>query len=157
MAITARPTSPVCLVFDARQCASVAGRVFKLRMTAQAKLPAGVDSQRLNTAWMIYAGSMTIFALDRRMDCAVDLLRIFGMALSAVVSALVLDGEVLPFLKIAEAVIAVGEVSSMDPKVVRNHELPGEQDQYERSDRHPQWVQYVPLHFRLPQSPIGTQ
>jgi len=75
MATTAFTSSPVCAVYDARHCASVAIRVSKIRMTPEAKFPAGIDGQklntdrrRLNTVWMIYSWSVTVFALDSRVD-----------------------------------------------------------------------------------------
>jgi hypothetical protein len=43
-------------------------------MTPQAKFSAGIDGHGLNTVWntvwMIYGGSMTVFALDSGMDRA---------------------------------------------------------------------------------------
>ena len=45
---------------------------------------------------------------------------IFFMTPSACVSALILDGKVLPVLDAAEAVIAVGEVPAMNSEVIRN-------------------------------------
>jgi hypothetical protein len=62
------------------------------------------------------------------------------MAHGAVVSALMLDGEVLPVLDTAEAVIAVSEIPAMDSEVIRNQEPPAGDDQTDHSERHPQWV-----------------
>ncbi len=70
MATTALASSPVSAVLDARHRASVAIRVPKIRMTPQAKFSAGIDGHGLNTVWMIYGGSMTVFALDSGMDRA---------------------------------------------------------------------------------------
>jgi len=50
------------------------------------------------------------------------------MTLSAGVSALILDGKILPVLEVAEAVIAVGEIPAMNAEVIRNQETPGEDD-----------------------------
>jgi len=74
MATTALASSPVSAVLDARHRASAAIRVPKIRMTPQAKFSAGIDGHGLNTVWntvwMIYGGSMTVFALDSGMDRA---------------------------------------------------------------------------------------
>ena len=120
MASTALTSAPVSAVFDARHGASVAIRITKLRMTSEAKFPAGIDGQRLNAAWMIYGRPMTVFALDCRMDRYVVQLDIFFVTLNAGVSALILDGKVLPVLDTAEPVIAVGEVSAMNSEVIWN-------------------------------------
>jgi len=50
------------------------------------------------------------------------------MTLSAGVSALILDGNGLPVIEIAEAVIAVGETPAMNAEVIRNQEPPAEDD-----------------------------
>jgi hypothetical protein len=68
MAFAALASSLVSAIFDARHCASVAIGISQLRMTPEAKLPAAIDMQSLGTAWMIYSGPMTVFALDRRVD-----------------------------------------------------------------------------------------
>jgi len=139
----------VCAIYDARHCASIAIRVSKICMTPEAKLPAGIDGQRLNAdrrrlitdrrrlntdRWrlnavcMIYRWSMTVFALDSRMGRGAIQADVFFMTLNAGVSALILDGKVLPVLEAAEAVIAVGEIPAMNSEVIRNQETPGEDD-----------------------------
>jgi hypothetical protein len=50
------------------------------------------------------------------------------MTLSAGVSALILDGKVFPVLEVAEAVIAVGEIPTMNSEVLRNQNSPAEDD-----------------------------
>ena len=120
MASTALTSAPVSAVFDARHCASVAIGISQLRMTSEAKFPAGIDGQRLNAAWMIYGRPMTVFALDCRMDRGFVQSYIFFVTLNAGVFALILDGKVLPVLDTAEPVIAVGEVSAMNSEVIRN-------------------------------------
>ncbi|MDH3578095.1 MAG: hypothetical protein OEO71_09810 [Gammaproteobacteria bacterium] len=54
------------------------------------------------------------------MDRYVVQLDIFFVTLNAGVSALILDGKVLPVLDTAEPVIAVGEVPAMNSEVIRN-------------------------------------
>lgn len=124
MASTAVTSAPVSAVFDARYCASVAIGISKLRMTSEAKFPAGIDGQRLNAAWMIHGRPMTVFALDCRMDRGVVQADIFFVTLNAGVSALILDGKVLPVLDTAEPVIAVGEVPAVNSEVIRNQKAP---------------------------------
>jgi len=89
-------------------------------MTPEAKFPAGIDGQRLNAAWVIYSGTMTVLAFDCRMDRGAVQSDIFFMTLNAGVSALILDGKIFPVLDTAEAVIAVGEVPAMNSEVIRN-------------------------------------
>jgi hypothetical protein len=72
------------------------------------------------------------------------------MTLSARVSALILDGKVLPVLDAAEPVIAVGEVPAVNPEIIRNQKAPTDDNYCDYADRHPQRVQYVPLHLRFP-------
>jgi hypothetical protein len=74
------------------------------------------------------------------------------MTLSAGVSALILDGKVLPVLETAKAVIAVREISAMNSEVIGNQKPSGDDNQSDHSDPHPQWVQYVPLHLRFPKA-----
>jgi len=50
------------------------------------------------------------------------------MTLGAGVYAPVLDGKVLPFLDIAQAVKTVSKVPSVNSEVSGNHELPGDKD-----------------------------
>jgi len=50
------------------------------------------------------------------------------MTLNAGVSALILDGKVLPVLEVAKAVIAVGEIPTMNSEVLRDQKSPGEDD-----------------------------
>jgi len=142
MAITALAAAPVCAIYDARHCASVAIRVSKICMTPEAKLPAVINRQRLNTdgrrlitdrrrlnaVCMIYRWSMTVFALDSRMGRGAIQADVFFMTLSAGVSALILDGKVFPVLEAAQAVIAVGEISAMNAEVIRDQKSPGEDD-----------------------------
>ena len=150
MANTALASSPVSAIYDARHRASVAIIVSEIRVTSQASFSARIDGQRLDTRWMIYTGSMTVFALDVLMDRAADESGVFCMTHRAVVSALKLDRKILPVLEIAEAVIAVSKIPAMNAEVIRNQESPAEDEQSDQSDRHPQWVQYVPLHLRFP-------
>ena len=128
MAFSALASSLVSAIIDARHCASVAIGISQLRMTPEAKLPAAIDMQNLGTAWMIYSGPMTVFALDGRMDRGVIQSNIFFVTLRAGVSALILDRNVLPVLDTAEAVIAVGEIPAMNSEVVRYQNPPTDGD-----------------------------
>lgn len=58
-------------------------------------------------------------------------MNIFLVAFETVFPALVLNGEVLPFLNIAKAVIAVGEVFAVHAEVIGDNNKPC--DEY-RSD-----------------------
>jgi hypothetical protein len=40
----------------------------------------------------------------------------------------VLDGEVFPFLDVAESMVIIGKTISMNAEVVRNHKGPGEKN-----------------------------
>jgi len=71
---------------------------------------------------------MAILTLDGLVARASNRLHIFFVTFGAGLSALIFDGEVLPFLNIAKAMIAVGEVPAMHAKVVRNQKGPGNQD-----------------------------
>jgi len=128
MAFSALASALVPTIIDAWHCASVAIGISQLRMTPEAKLPAAIDMQNLGTAWMIYSGPMTVFALDGRMDRGVIQSNIFFVTLRAGVSALILDRNVLPVLDTAEAVIAVGEIPAMNSEVVRYQNPPTDGD-----------------------------
>ncbi len=71
------------------------------------------------------------------------------MTFKAGFSALIFDGEVFPFLDIAEAVVPVREVLAMHAEVIRNQKYPGDEDHPHQSDGYPQWAQYMPLHVHL--------
>ena len=77
------------------------------------------------------------------------LLEIVFMTFDAEVIAPVFHRKVLPFLDIAKPVVGVGKTVAMDAEVVRNQELPGEQDQSYQCDCKPQRVQDMPLHVHL--------
>jgi hypothetical protein len=59
------------------------------------------------------------------------------MAHGAVVFALMLDGEILPVLDTAKAVIAVGEIPAMNSEIIGNQEPAADDDQTDHSERHP--------------------
>jgi hypothetical protein len=48
-----------------------------------------------------------------------------------------LDGEILPVLDTAKAVIAVSEIPAMNPEIIGNQELAAGDDQADHSERHP--------------------
>jgi hypothetical protein len=69
------------------------------------------------------------------------------MTLSAGVSALILDGKILPVLEISETVIAVGEIPAMNSEIVRNHKTPATDNDSDDCKARPQRVQYMPFHL----------
>jgi hypothetical protein len=78
------------------------------------------------------------------------------MAFEARIPALIFDRKVFPFLDIAQAVKAVGEISAMNSEVIRNKKDPCDKDACDQSDCYPQRAQYVPLHFRRPLGSFRT-
>ena len=50
------------------------------------------------------------------------------MTLETRLIALILDWKIFPFLDVAEPMIVVRETITVDTEVVRNQELPGEQN-----------------------------
>jgi len=80
---------------------------------------------------------MAILTLDGLVARASNRLHIFFVTFGAGLSALIFDGEVFPFLDIAEAVEAVGEVLTMHAEVIRNQKYPGDEDHPYQSDGYP--------------------
>jgi hypothetical protein len=92
---------------------------------------------------------MAVFALNSLVGRTAMRPRIVLVTLEAGVSALVLYGEVLPFLDIAEAMIVVGKTVAVNPKVIRHHKQLGEKNETYYPYCNPQGVQDVPLHVYL--------
>jgi hypothetical protein len=69
------------------------------------------------------------------------------MTLNAGVSALILDGKILPVLETSEAVIAVGETPAMNSEVIRNQKTPAADNNSDDCKPCPQRVQYMPFHL----------
>jgi hypothetical protein len=108
------------LVHNAHELASGAVWIVEESMTPEAKLSRLVDRKTLHVVRMIDGRAMAIFAFDRRVARRIELRNIFFVALSTGFPSLVLHGEVLPLLNIAQTMIAVSEVSAMNAEIVWN-------------------------------------
>jgi hypothetical protein len=118
-------------------------------VTPKAEFPCRVDGKILFVIRVIYSRPMAILALDRLVGRSIQLRHVFFMTFNAELSSPVLDGEIFPFLNVAQAVIAIGEVPAVNSEVIGNQKLSGYKYQTDQADRYPQRAQYIPLHRRL--------
>jgi hypothetical protein len=59
------------------------------------------------------------------------------MAFNTKLSAAMFHGKVFPFLNIAQSMIAIREVPSVNSEVIGNQKLPGYEDQTDQTDCNP--------------------
>jgi hypothetical protein len=125
-------------------------------MTSETKLSGLVDRKKFHIVRMIDGRSMAVFAFDRRMARRIEHCQVFFVTLSTGLPALVLHRKVLPFLNIAQTMIAVGKATAMNTEIIWDHKLSGNEDCTDQSNRQPQWAQHMPLHRRLLSRSNGT-
>src|SRR5690606_34074117 len=89
---------------------------------------------------------VAVLALDRRVLRTGVLLGLVVVAARAAFLAQVLHREVLPFLDVAEAIEVVGEAVAVHAEVRRDHEVPGDENHGDQSDRDPQGAEHMILH-----------
>jgi hypothetical protein len=124
-------------VFNAQKRSSVGIRVFKIGVTPEAQLSGSVERKKLNVVGVVYGRAVAVFAFDTFMSRGVEQLNIFLVAFNTGFSALVLDRKVFPLLNITKAMIAVGEIFSVDTEVIGNQNKLGDQDRSDQSDCYP--------------------
>jgi len=123
--------------FDTHQFATCTVGIFEPGVTPEAKFPGRVKRQILFVIGMIDRRSMTVFTFDRFVRRRIKLQYIFFVTFNTGFSSPVLHGKVLPLLNIAQPMIAIGEVPSMNSEVIRNEKLSGYEYQTDQSDCNP--------------------
>jgi hypothetical protein len=78
---------------------------------------------------MVYGRPVAIFALNQPVLGGTCLLNIFFVTFLTIFSALVLGLEIFPLINIAQTVKIVSETFTMDPEIIRNYKVPGDQNQ----------------------------
>ena len=144
-------------VFDTKQLTSSTIGVFEPGMTPKAEFPACVEGKKLFVIRVINGWAMTVFTFDRFMGRRIEHQHVFFMTFNTGLSSPVLNGKVFPFLYVAQAMIAIGEVPAVNSEVIGNQELSGHKDQTDQTDCDPQWAQDMPLHRHLPRRSERTE
>ena len=90
-----------------------------------------------NGPGMTRSGSVTVFTLDRFVRRNIQGRHVFGVTGHAVFPSLVFDREVLPFLDVTEAIVAVGEGLAVNAKIVGNEKYAHDQNRANHTDRYP--------------------
>jgi hypothetical protein len=122
MALAAFFVATVTSVDHTNEFATVGVGQFELGVTSQAELTGRVQGQEFHFVRVINARAMTVLTLDVDMTGRIELADISSVTLDANLTALVFHRECFPLVDIAESVIAVGEISTVDAKVVRHEE-----------------------------------
>ncbi len=99
---------------------------------------------------MVERGAMTILALDRRVMCRVQFSGHVVMAVAAVAAVLVLAGEFLPYLFVAEAMEAEGVAAVLGAEVLGHVKRPEDQDAGYQAEDHEEWSPYMIFHCLPP-------
>jgi hypothetical protein len=137
MALDTFFTSFVPPVFNTHQFATGTIGIFEPGVTPEAKLSGRVERQILFVVRMIYRWAVTVFTFDRLMGRSIELQYVFFVTFNAGFPSAVLDGEVLPLLNIAQPIVAISEVPSMNAEVVWNEKLSGYEYQTDQADCDP--------------------
>jgi len=137
MALDTFSASSVPLVFDTHQIATRAVGIFEPGVAPETKPSGRVESQILLIIRVVYGWAMTVFTFDRRVHRSIQLRYVFFMAFNTKLSAAMFHGKVFPFLNIAQSMIAIREVPSVNSEVIGNQKLPGYEDQTDQTDCNP--------------------
>ena len=111
--------------------------IFEPGMASETEPSGRVENQILLVIRVIYGWAMTVFTFDRRVHRSIQLQYVFFMAFNTGFSSAIFHGKVFPFLNIAQSMIAICEVPSVNSEVIGNQKLPGYEDQTDQTDCDP--------------------
>ena len=98
-------------------------------MASQALFSRVIYDQFFDFPGMAPGRSMTVFTLYFFVPGITDRLEVIFVALGAAIPALVLDRKIFPLIDIAKAIEIVGKGVTVNAKILRDHEVPGDHNQ----------------------------
>jgi hypothetical protein len=124
-------------IFNTHEFAASTIGVIEKCMASQAKLSGRIQGKKFLVVRMIDGRTMAIFAFDRRVTGGVQSGYILFMSFNTCFPARVFNRKIFPLLDIAQSVITVGEVPSVNSKILWNQKLSGYENQTDQTQCHP--------------------